>query len=248
MGETEQPEKVDFVICTNAEADVSIPTISCVMNLFGRGKKFIWDIRGAGGYARTRNVLATCFLKQNRSDVMICLDRDIIFNPEYIDLFLEDYKNGYDLVGGLYAVRDGTHLTTFGLEHGNVLIDGKVNEVKWLSTGFGMITRKLLLKILEEKQLPLMNVGSSLESYPFFEDHWGKDGEHHLWLSEDYDFCEKTRSVGLKAYADTRIWVGHIGSKMYEVTDVLNYQKKMIEEAEKKKTEEAANVPVEKPA
>jgi hypothetical protein len=244
-------EKLDFVICTNAESDVSIPTISNFMAQLGRGYRFTWDIRGAGGYARTRNVLATAFLKANQADMLICCDRDMIFNKEYIDYLVEDFKAGYDLVGGLYAVRDGTHLTSFGLDNGNILIDGKVNEVKWLSTGFGMISRRLLQKIVDELPcyystpdgqvhprigLPLMNVGSGLESYPFFEDHLGKDGDHYLWLSEDYDFCNKARAVGVKPCADTRIWVGHIGSKIYQVTDVLEYQK--IKMAEMKAAEE----------
>jgi hypothetical protein len=216
------------------------------MNLFGRGKKFIWDIRGAGGYARTRNVLATNFIKQNKSEVMICLDRDMVFNPEYIDMLLEDYQKGYELVGGLYSVRDGSHLTTFGLDKGNITIDGGVHEVKWLSTGFGLITRSLLLKVIEKRNLHLMNVGSGLESWAFFEDHEGKDGDSYLWLSEDYDFCEKAREVGVKPVADTRIWTGHLGSKMWEVKDVIDHQSKILKEkAEKEaaaKQAEAATV------
>jgi hypothetical protein len=250
-------EKADFVICTNAESDVSIPSISSIMNLFGKGYRFIWDIRGAGGYARTRNVLATAFLKNNKADMMMCLDRDMVFNKEYIDFLIEDFKAGHDLVGGLYSVRDGTHLTTFGLDKGNITIDGTIQEVKWLSTGFGYISRRLLQKMVDELPcryttpdgevhdrigLPLMNVGSSLESYPFFEDHLGMDGDSYLWLSEDYDFCNKARAMGIKPMADTRIWVGHIGSRMYEVPDVLAYQKKMMEEMEaKKKEKDAAN-------
>jgi hypothetical protein len=252
-------EKVDFVIVTNAESDIAIPTISCVMNLFGRGYKFIWDIRGAGGYARTRNVLSTAFLKNNRSEVMICLDRDLIFNPDYIDKFIEDYKNGWDLVGGLYPVKDGTHLTSFGLDKGDLAIDGTTHEVKWLATGFGMITRRLLQKMVDEipfcyttpdglphtrTGMPLMNIGTSLESYPFFEDHCGLDGEAYLWLSEDYEFCNKARLMGAKPAADTRIWLGHIGQRIYEVKDVLEHQKTILAEieAKRKAEEKPANV------
>ncbi len=232
-------ERLDFVLCTNAESDVTIATISSVLGLFGRGHKFIWDIRSAGGYARTRNVLATNFLKNNRSDVMICLDRDMVFNPESIDHLLEDWRRGCDLVAGLYAVRDGTHLTSFGIGNGNITIDGNLQEVKWLSTGFGLITRNILQKMLDEYKWDLMNPGSGLESYPFFEDHYYKDEDSCLWASEDYDFCIKARKVGVKAFADTRIWVGHYGSKMYEVPDVLEHQKKLIAEAEAKKNIEA---------
>jgi hypothetical protein len=255
-------EKVDFVLCTNAESDIAIPTISCVLNLFGKGYKFIWDIRGAGGYARTRNVLATSFVKNNKADLMICLDRDMVFNKEYIDYLVEDFKAGYDLIGGLYSVRDGTHLTSFGLDKGNIIINGQLQEVQWLSTGFGAISRKLLVKMVNELPahypdhkgvwqerigLPLMNVGSGLESYPFFEDHLGGSEETgYLWLSEDYDFCNKARAMNAKVMADTRIWVGHLGSKMYEVTDVLAHQKKILDEMEaKKKTDEEAAKPVE---
>ncbi len=209
----------DFEIVTNSESDISVATLMGVMDLKARNYNFAWRVKGGGGYARTRNVLAYDFLKEKKAPYMIILDRDIKFTRWDIDKLLEDMKEGYHLIGGCYPIKDGTRLATCGY----VNVDGGINEVEWLATGFGAISRELLEKMVDELKLPLLQEGEWSESYPFFEDHAAKDKNGRwMFLSEDYAFCEKARKVGVKPYLDTKIQVGHIGNKLYTVKDVMH--------------------------
>jgi AmiR/NasT family two-component response regulator len=53
-----------------------------------------------------------------------------------------------------------------------------------------------------------------------------------IFLSEDYAFCENARKVGVKAYIDTGIQLGHIGEYVYTLKDVVEHQQKLKAEAE----------------
>jgi len=220
----EQDYKADFILTTNAQLDVTVGTILSVEQLRLRGFKFIWHIEGGSGAARTRNLVTTKFLQQNLAPFLIIVDRDIVFSPEDIGFLLEDLRNEYDLVGGCYAVKNGTQLATIGLDKGDIDLDGTVKEVQWLATGFLGVSRRLIQRMVERLELPLMHQGQWSEAYPFF-------GEFHhydatwgwMWLTEDYAFCEKARAVGTRPYLDTRIWVGHIGNKQWDVLDVIKY-------------------------
>lgn len=212
----------EFIIGTNAAADVCTETIQSVEALRVVPYKFGWDIRDGGGYARTRNVIATSFLKMELAPYLIVIDRDIMFAPEAIALFLEDLNNGCDLVGGCYVVKNGAHLATCALGDGRIPTDSKLVEVRWLSTGFGAFSRTLLEKMVKELDMPLMQKGSGAEAYPFFEDHCLYDKDRgYLWASEDYDFSDKARKVGITPYLDTRAWADHIGTKQWKVEECL---------------------------
>jgi len=213
---------LDFVIGTHAQNDVHASTALSIQRLYPRGHKFFWDVRGAGGAARTRNVICTKFMQQKPSDYLIFVDRDIIFEPTDIQYILDDLKE-YKLVGGCYAVKDGTQLASYGKEgHGGVTLDRKVREVQWLATGFMGIHRTLLEEMVEKLNLPLMHKGQWSEAYPFFAQRPAKDevGEW-IWLTEDYDFCDKARQVGVKPYIDTKVQVRHVGDYAYTVSEVV---------------------------
>ena len=168
---------------------------------------------------RMRSVAATTFYRKDWADYMILIDDDIVFMPEDVIQLMNDLRNGYELVGGAYSVKDGTQLSSFGLEpHGGILLDGTVREIKWLATGFMGIKKTLLDKMVKELSLPVLHKGQWCECYPFFV----FCGDTKMLISEDWDFCEKAKLVGVKPYMDTAIHVGHIGSKVYKVDDVVN--------------------------
>lgn len=211
----------DFEIATNSESDISVSTLMGVMDLKAKGYNFIWRVKGGGGYARTRNILAYDFLKEKKAPYMLIIDRDIVFKSSDIDRLLEAMRSGYHLVGGCYPVKDGTRLAT---SDRSITIDGNRNEVQWLSTGFGAISRELLLKMVDKLHLPIVQKNDWSEAYPFFEDHRYKDKiMGWMFLSEDYNFCMKARKVGVTPYLDTKILLGHIGNKVYGVADVVKH-------------------------
>jgi hypothetical protein len=212
-----------FFIGTIAQDDIDVSTCLCIQTLRLTGHDFHWIIMGFGGNSRTRNILMTQFLQQkwgSNSPYLVFIDRDIVFNPDHVDMILEDLMNGYEFVGGLYGVKDAGHFAQWNKE--GFVIDGSILPIDWLSTGFTGITRKLLQKMVKKLDLPLLHKGENIEFYPFGEQTRYKtpDGVW-MWLSEDYDICNKIRSVGEKAYLDTRIAVGHVGTKLITARDVV---------------------------
>jgi len=202
--------------------DVAIETVMAVEALRMVPYKFGWDLGGYGGYARTRNVMATRFLKMGLAPYFIVVDRDIVFNADAIAQLLDDLKNGCDLVGGCYVVKDGKSLATCAGGTGKIPIESGLVDVRWLSTGFGAFSAKLLDKMVKELDLPLMHKGDPMEAYPFFEDHAIQaDNGEWMWASEDYDFSDKARSVGITPYLDVRVWADHVGKKRWKVDECL---------------------------
>jgi len=69
-----------------------------------------------------------------------------------------------------------------------------------------------------------------MRSYPFFETRWthidvpDAHGTHDIWLSEDWDFCEKARSVGIKPYCDTRVLLSHQAHTVCTPEQVMAYK------------------------
>lgn len=216
-----------FFVGTVAQDDIDVTTCLCIQNLRLTDHNFHWVIMSYGGNSRTKNVLITQFLQQKwgNSAYLIFIDRDIVFNPDHVDMILEDLQNGYDFVGGLYGVRDGKHFAQWNKD--GFIVDGSIVPIDWLSFGFTGITRKLLQKMVKKLELPLLHKGESVEFYPFGEQkRYKTDGDFWMWLSEDYDFCIKVREVGSHAYLDTRVTVGHVGSKLITCNDVIANLKK----------------------
>jgi len=219
----------DFTIATNAANDVAVGTIGSIMNLNGVPYKFGWDILGCGSASRARNIMAYRFLKANQAPYLIYIDRDILFTPQDIAKLLKDLDDGYELVAGCYAIKGALTLSNSGNGKDPLVLDGTIQEVKYLATGFLGLPRSLLEKMIEGLKLPLMHKDSDMETYPFFEEHWIEDPDHgDIWLSEDYNFCYKAKQVGVKAYLDTGIKLGHLGSALWGVDGTAEAQKRNI--------------------
>jgi len=210
----------DFVLSVCSHRGVSPITASCIEFAHQElGNNFI--IRYDSGDAwldRMRSVAATQFMEHDWADYMIFLDDDIVFNPHHLAKLFQDMKEGYRLVGGLYPVRNGSQLASYGIEDkGGIRLDGKVNEIKWLATGFMGIAKSLLKEMVEHYELPRLQQGQWCECFPFFV---FTSDKKMLW-SEDWSFCERAREMGEKVYADTSILLGHIGDKVYTCADAV---------------------------
>ena len=55
---------------------------------------------------------------------------------------------------------------------------------------------------------------------------------HRLYISEDWDFCEKARKVGANIYADTTVQLGHMRESLYTCKDVVDIQGREVREKE----------------
>jgi hypothetical protein len=226
-----EEKKFEFTIAicshrgTQAEAAQAIEALHLMV-----GNIFITRYHAGDAWIdRLRSVAATEFLnKPEWGDYMIFIDDDIVFYPEHVLALYRDMQDkGYDLIGGLYPTRTGSQLASYGLsEKGGIRINGEIQEIRWLATGFMGFSRKLLQEMVDKLELPLLHKDQWCENYPFFVFHTHKTEQgNQMLISEDWDFCEKARQIGYKVYADTRCVVGHKGDKVYTLTDVVNHNK-----------------------
>lgn len=243
--------KLDFFLQSVLYRSIDPHTAYCIEQCHAViPKKFMWvPLAGDALVARARSMATSLFLKSEIAPYMIFIDGDIIFTPQDIEKLYQDMCNGYDLVGGFYVVRDGSQPAHFGWD-AKLPIDGNIHEVEYLSTGFTGISLKLLQRLRDELKLPLLNKGEFAECYPFYESgayverekHKGSNGlgKKAIYISEDWDFCEKARKIGVKSYCDTSILLGHIGTKQWTVEDLKANIR--IQEIKKEREKENATV------
>ncbi len=191
-------------------------------------RNYAWlPFAGDSLIGRIRSVACTSFLEKKLAPYMIFLDGDIVFEPEDIErLYRRMFLQQYDLIGGLYVVKSGQSPSSYpigGKMNWNDIIGNLVVEVEYLSTGFMGISWRLLDKIQKELNLPLLHPDAWCRCYPFFES--GRHTDKDIYISEDWDFCEKARQVGVKPYLDLGIRLGHKGDKVYEFKDMVEYRK-----------------------
>jgi len=220
--------ELKYVISTICRDSVKAKTVECMENakwaLAGQGIAFYWNTPYGDGKARSRSIAASKFLEHTPdATCLLFIDSDILFKPEDVSRIFQDVENGYDLIGGIFAVRGGTQTSSFGIG-GKANLDGKIHEYEYIASGFMAISANLLRRIRDETPLPLLHP-NDLKFYPFFEEKQYPDraGEG-IFLSEDYDFCEKARAIGVKPYVDTSVQLGHLGEYTYTLHDIIRNQ------------------------
>jgi len=173
----------DFILYTCAYLDVMSKTITSVEKLHKTDHTFDWwFVTGDALIARARSVAAYRFLTRSDAPYMIFLDADIVFEPEDVTKILDELKSGKDVIAGLYAMQGGNQIAICDWEDQQVPLTGEVLDVRYASTGFMGISRRILEKI--SKDMPLLQKDDWMTCYPFFETRV-YDG---FFLSEDWDF------------------------------------------------------------
>ena len=214
----------DFIIYFSGHGEVKDATLLSLEAL-RRMRDYSYEVRIISGDAligRSRSRAATDYLKRDDSPYMIFIDTDIVFTPEDIDKLYTAMAQGLDVVAGAYAVANGEYLAISGTTP--VSFDGRISEIEYVSTGFMAISRKILERVRDELQMPLLHKGEWCECYPFFES--GSLPEKQIYISEDWDFCAKVRKIGGHVFIHTGALVGHIKPHTLDPRDALQ---KMVE-------------------
>ncbi len=199
----------DCVVYIAGHGETKDETARCLCQLAAYSRHR-FDIRFSHQDAligRSRSICCTKFLQAGDAPFMIFVDSDMSFTNEDAEKILEAMQAGYNIIAGGYAMGDGKHFAIRGLES-TMNIDGKPQEVQYASTGFLGISRKALIDIVKKLKLPLLHKGIWCELWPFFES--GSVPKEGIYISEDWDFCNKARRAGYKVYFHTGVLVGHI--------------------------------------
>jgi len=228
----------DLVICTNTAGLVSAGTVSC-MEEFRKTTSidYQWVFEyGEGILGRSRSIAASKFLRDYQASILLFIDSDIVFKSSDIeDVYNALTRKKYRVIGGLYPVAGGAKLAQHSGLPGGLRITGDLVEVQYVSTGFMGIQRNLLEEMRDKLKMPLLQKGSDLECYPFFEDY----AKPPLYISEDWDFCDKAREVGAKVWAHTGIQLGHIKNIVYYACDTIKKIGIDLDEGRKSKPKDA---------
>ncbi len=243
---------LELVIYTCAHRHIDAGTVSAMeMFRFQSKVNYLWLIlTGDALIGRARSICCSKFLhnykekKVSSAPYMLFIDDDILFKPSDIHRIYRDLRDGNDLVGGAYPVKDGTELACCGYGEEQPF-DGRLVDCRYLATGFMGISARLIEKMVNELKMPhwnekaemmnmpLLHKGIWCETYPFFENYGRVDSPFGpIWLSEDYEFCEKAHKIGIMPKLDTGIQLSHVGQKVYSFNDVAETHKKRRENAQ----------------
>jgi len=172
---------------------------------------------------RSRSVACTRFIEKGLSDYMLFIDDDIQFRPQEVEKIYEELKSGVDIIGGCYPVKRAEQLASWG----NVPIDGLVHPCEYLATGFLGVSLKALNQIKDSLELPLLHPDISCRCYPFFESGVGKTSTGaDIYISEDWDFCDKAHKAGIDTFLHTGVWVDHEGPTVWTVGEAIENMRK----------------------
>lgn len=153
------------------------------------------------------------------------IDDDIVISAfDATKLMQEAHQLNLPIVGAAYVTKSKKNpgFAIRPLGDGKVAFgkDGKIYEMRSISTGCMVIRREVLEKFVSEGIAPLCRHGST-GYHPFFQhEKMVIDG---VWedVSEDWYFCEKARKLGFTVHCDTTIRLGHIGAYEYTWDDVI---------------------------
>jgi len=205
---------------------------------------------------RGRNTLVAKFLANPQFTHMMFIDADIRW--DYNDI-LKMLWHDKDIITGSYPikninwemvqhlVKNGTHVNELlpkSLRHvvnpvdgksGNITIENGIFRVRDAGTGFMLIKREALLKLIEAMPELKYNddTGALTEeerkwTYHFFSDYVYNE----RLLSEDYGFCRYWQEIGGDIWVDPAIELMHIGRMRFTgslIDYIGNFAKNPIE-------------------
>jgi hypothetical protein len=181
--------------------------------------------RGFSAIDQGRNQMASEALHDGFDETM-WIDLDVGFSADDVEKLR---AHQLPIVTGLYPqpqarslaceLLPGTESVVFGE-------DGGLVEIKYAACGFLHVRREAYDAIREQLNLPLCNTRFGRGAWPFFqpmavpEIHVQSGSEtqppahrvRHRYLTDDFAFCHRARSAGLKIMADTTIRLWRIAS------------------------------------
>lgn len=197
---------------------------------------------GDAAVDRARSIVGSSFLRSGE-DVMISIDSDIWFRAEDA-IALAQKAEEYDIIGALYMTRNVNTQPAIMLPNGGTSFDPESQPVQtpFVSGGFTAVNRRVYERLSAE--LPLCHQGWSdrgadTSFWPF---HMPmvipSETEGNIYLPDDWSFCERAKDAGFKVWLDPSIRLGHIGSYMYTLEDLIRQPKPQAQPLKLERDEE----------
>ena len=179
-------------------------------------------VRRLYGFAQVdvaRNRLASESIADGFEE-LIWIDSDIAFEPQAVQRLR---SHGLPIVCGLYPKkleREWSSQFLPGQKSVTLGEGGGLIEILYAAAGFLLVRRQVFLEVQRQQQLPTCFWRGTPPTTPFFLPMVISSGGGHLYLGEDFVFCERARRCGFQIFADTSIRLQHIGIYGYSWEDV----------------------------
>lgn len=175
-------------------------------------------LNGCSQVDLARSVLASAAVDDGFPETM-WIDSDITFDPADVER-LREHKR--PITAGLYVKKGKAEFAGKFRSEGHIVIGkgGGLLEMEFVGMGFTHIRREVYDKIKRELGLPKCGGGYDPKRLivPYFIPMIAPDGAGGFcYLSEDYSFFNRARTVGFPCWVDTRIRLGH-GNGPYKRT------------------------------
>jgi hypothetical protein len=170
-----------------------------------------------------RDIMLRRALHDNSWTHILWIDADLRFEPEYIHSMILDDK---DIIGGFYPKKglpiDFASSPEPGGEDTEFLF-----ETIYVATGFMMIKREVVEKMYEHfKEELTFRYQDDDDIVDLFAPIIDETG---LYLSEDFAFCKRAKSLGYKTFMSKRFELPHLGQMEYSAEQesefLANYEK-----------------------
>lgn len=156
-----------------------------------------------------RDIMLRKAMNDDRWTHVLWIDSDLRFKPEYIHSMILDDK---DIVGGFYPKKglpiDFASCPEPGGEETESLF-----ETMYCATGFMLIKREVVEQMYEHfaEELTFKYQGVD-DIVDLFAPIIDEDG---VYLTEDYAFCKRAKSLGYKTFMSKRFELPHLGQMEY---------------------------------
>lgn len=167
---------------------------------------------------RSRNRVATHFLKNTTADYLFFLDDDIVIETmDATRMMWDAFTSKFQVLGAAYPIKSQEKPTMAIMTKDKVGsipfgTNGAILEVDCVSTGCMLIDRKVLEEMVLKEVVHFCKQGY----YTFFQHR--EEFIDGAWddQSEDWFFCRNAQKIGISIYLDTRPKVKHVGPFSYD--------------------------------
>lgn len=177
---------------------------------------------GEAGINRARSIQASRWYRETTSDVFLMVDDDVVFDPEDANGIVDRCREGYDVIAAAYPTGDASHLAVRTLGETSLRFGPDVLplEMRYVATGFFAVHRKVVDAMV--RTLPLCHANTSWAFWPLFDFSVVDDEEAggFNYLSEDYTFCDRARSLGFKVWLDMTISLDHLALQPLNIVNM----------------------------
>jgi len=165
-----------------------------------------------------RNIMVGRALKDPSWTHFMFIDSDIEWDPRCIHSMLADDK---DILGGFYPKKGlpCDYASSPDPKVGDLLSDAPVYESIYCATGFMMIKRHVIEKMIEFYPERQFYYQGSDEYYDLFAAFIDEESPNRLYLTEDFGFCKLAQKAGFKTHMSKRFALSHWGVMEYSKSE-----------------------------